>query len=160
MEDLQNKGLKIRWAMQTDWEPAMQMIWKTFMKFEACDYTQEGIDNFKDFITNGQIYRMFKEGTYLMMVALHENELIGAISVRNRNHISLLFVDEAYHKQGVGRQLMNMMSSYLKHTKNEIFISVKAAPYAVGFYRKLGFRICEPEQELAGIRVTSMEKFL
>ncbi len=38
-------------------------------------------------------------------------------------------------------------------------MSLKAAPYAVEFYKRLGFRIVRPEEEYSGIRVTSMEKF-
>ena len=39
-------------------------------------------------------------------------------------------------------------------------MTVKAAPYAVDFYRKLGFHCTGPEVNIAGIRVTPMEKFL
>lgn len=151
---------EIRWAVPEDWQETMEMIWRTFLRFEASDYTAEGVANFRDFITDGRIYRMFLEGTYLMMVALDQGKIIGQISVRNRNHISLLFVDEAYHKKGVGRELVSSMGEYLKKEKNELFMSVKAAPYAVGFYRRTGFHICSPEEEFSGIRVTSMEKFL
>lgn len=151
---------EIRWAAPADWQETMDMIWKTFLRFEASDYTEEGVANFRDFITDGRIYRMFLEGTYLMMVAVDEGKIIGQISVRNRNHISLLFVDEAYHKKGVGRELIRSMGEYLKKEKHELFMSVKAAPYAVGFYRRTGFHICSPEEVFSGIRVTSMEKFL
>lgn len=151
---------EIRWAVPADWQQTMNMIWKTFLRFEAADYTEEGIANFRDFITDGKIYKMFLQGSYLMMVALDKGKIIGQISVRNRNHISLLFVDEAYHKKGVGRGLISAMGEYLKRENHEIYMSVKAAPYAVGFYRRIGFHICSPEEEYSGIRVTSMEKFL
>ena len=151
---------EIRWARVSDWQETMNMIWRTFMKFEACDYTQEGIANFHSFISDGQIFKMFLEGSYLMMVALDGEKIIGQISVRSRNHISLLFVDEVYHKKGVGRALINAMADFLRNERKQVFMSVKAAPYAVGFYRRTGFHICEPEQEFSGIRVTPMEKFL
>lgn len=151
---------QIRWAAAADWEETMNMIWKTFLRFEAEDYTPEGIANFRSFISDGQIYQMFLEGNYLMMVALDAERIIGAISVRSRNHISLLFVDEAYHKKGVGRALVSAMAEYLRKERKQLFMSVKAAPYAVGFYRRLGFHSCSPEQEYSGIRVTSMEKFI
>lgn len=151
---------EIRWARPEDWEATMDMIWKTFMKFEAADYTDEGISNFRDFITDGVIHRMFLEGNYPMLVAVDEGRIVGEISVRNRNRISLLFVDEKYHKKGIGRELVEKMSQYLREEKNELYVSVKAAPYAVDFYRRIGFHACSPEEEYAGIRVTSMEKFL
>lgn len=160
MRKLKTLPYEVRWATSDDWPAIMEMIWKTFMKFEARDYTDEGIANFRDFLTNGRIYQMFMEGSYLMLVALDRGKVIGQISVRNGNHISLLFVDEIYHRRGVGRELIRSMAAYLKKEKQEIFISVKAAPYALGFYRRVGFHICSPEEEYSGIRVTSMEKFL
>lgn len=151
---------EVRWATPEDWTATMDMIWKTFMRFEAEDYTEEGIANFRDFITDGRIYRMFLEGSYLMLIALDKGKVIGAVSVRNGNHISLLFVEEKYHRKGVGRELIKQMGDFLKRERKELFMSVKAAPYALGFYRRIGFHICSPEEEFSGIRVTSMEKFL
>ena len=53
---------QIRPAGQADWQPAMDLAWKTFMRFEASDYTSEGIQNFKDFITGfaGDIFAEIK----------------------------------------------------------------------------------------------------
>ena len=138
----------------------MDMVWRTFMRFEAPDYTAEGISNFRDFLTDGRIYHMFQEGTYLMMIALDGDRVVGTISVRNRNHISLLFVDETYHRRGIGRSLIKAMGDYLKKERQELYMSVSAAPYALGFYKRVGFHACAPEKEYSGIRVTSMEKFL
>ena len=76
------------------------------------------------------------------------------------NHLSLLFVDEEYHHRGVGRSLMGRMCEYLKKEAGERYMSLKAAPYAVDFYRKLGFHAVHEEEAFSGIRVTPMEKFL
>lgn len=93
-----------------------------------------------------------------MMVALDGDEVVGAGSLRSRNHLSLLFVDEKYHRRGVGRAILNRLCEYLAREAGEQFISVKAAPYAVGFYKKLGFYVVRPEEEYSGIRVTEMIK--
>lgn len=159
MKDIQDIPYTIRWAEAQDWQPVMQLVWRTFMRFEAADYTEEGIANFQDFLTNGKIYRMFLKGQYPMLVALDGSRIIGQISVRCRNFISLLFVDESYHRRGVGRALIENMAVYLKDC-GEVFMSVKAAPYAVDFYRKVGFHAYAPEESFSGIRVTSMERFL
>ncbi len=37
-EDLRGPYI-VRWARETEWAPAMKMIWKTFLKFEGKDYT-------------------------------------------------------------------------------------------------------------------------
>ena len=127
---------------------------------EAVDYTEEGIRNFYDFITDEHLYKSFLQGRYQMMVALDGERVIGAASVRNYNHLSLLFVDEEYHHRGIGRDLMRRMCEYLKKEEGERYMALKAAPDAVEFYRKLGFHAVHEEEAFSGIRVTPMEKFL
>lgn len=151
---------EVRWARESDWTPAMRMIWKTFLKFEGRDYTQEGIRNFFDFITDDDLYVAFLKGTYRMMVALDGERVIGAGSIRNRNHLSLLFVDEEYHHKGIGSALLAGLCDFLKNEAGEFRMSLKAAPYAVTFYEKQGFKTVKPEEEYSGIRVTAMEKML
>lgn len=151
---------QVRWAKKEEWKPAMEMIWRTFLKFEGNDYTEEGIRNFFEFITDDGLYQSFLKGEYQLMVAVDADRVIGAGSVRNRNHLSLLFVDENYHHRGVGRALLEQLWNYLRTEEGEHYMSVKASPYAVDFYRRLGFQAVTGEQEYSGIRVTSMEKFL
>jgi len=121
---------EVRWAKEEEWSPSMKMIWKTFLKYEGEDYTQEGIRNFFDFISDDNLYCAFLRGDYQLLVALDGQRVIGAASIRNRNHLSLLFVDEQYHHQGVGRALMKRLCEYLKTEAGERYISLKAAPYA------------------------------
>jgi GNAT superfamily N-acetyltransferase len=150
---------EIRWAKEQEWEPTMRLVWKTFLKFEGEDYLEEGIRNFYEFITDKKLRESFVAGNYQMLVALDGGRIIGMASVRSGNHLSLLFVDETYHKKGVGRELMKKLCLYLKEEAGERYISLKATPYAVNFYRKLGFHEIGPEEEFSGIRVTAMEKF-
>lgn len=158
-EDEEDFPYNIRWARVEEWEPVMKMIWRTFLKFEASDYSEEGIQNFLEFITDEKLFHSFLRGEYQMMVALDREKVVGAASVRNRNHLSLLFVDEAYHRQGIGRKLLDTFCRYLKNEAGEQYMSLNAAPYAVEFYRKIGFRQVRPEEVVGGIRVTSMEKY-
>jgi ribosomal protein S18 acetylase RimI-like enzyme len=151
---------QIRWAEAEDWTPAMNMIWKTFMKFEGPEYTSEGIRNFLDFITDEDLFHSFLQGKYLMLVAVDGDRIIGAASVRDGNHLSLLFVDESYHRQGVGRSLMRCLCEFLKKEAGQEDITLKAAPYAVAFYRKIGFWATGPEEHYSGIKVTPMRKRL
>ncbi len=152
------RHFSVRWAREDEWAPAMQMIWRTFLQFEGKDYKEEGIKNFFDFITDDNLYVAFLKGEYQMMVALDGEQVIGAGSIRNRNHLSLLFVDENYHHMGIGRNILDSLCTYLREEAGERYMSLQAAPYAVNFYRKLGFRAVGPEQEISGIRVTAMEK--
>lgn len=156
----QELNIEIRWAYKEEWQTAMKVVWKTFLKFEGAEYTDEGIRNFYEFITDKELYEAFLSGAYQVLVALDGSRIVGVASIRYCNHLSLFFVDEAYHKRGVGTILMKHLFTYLKEEAGERYISLKAAPYAVNFYRKLGFLTTRPEEEYSGIRVTCMEKVL
>ena len=151
-------AFEIRWARDSEWTPAMKMIWRTFLEYDGKDYTEEGVRNFFQFITDDDLYVSFLKGKYQMMVALADGKIIGAGSIRSRNHLSLLFVDGAYHRRGVGSAIMSKLCDYLQREAGERYMSLKAAPYAVDFYRKLGFTTVRPEEEYSGILVTSMVK--
>ncbi|MBD5457521.1 MAG: GNAT family N-acetyltransferase [Lachnospiraceae bacterium] len=138
----------------------MTLAWKTFMQFEADVYTAEGIRNFEDFITDTTLHRMFIMGVYQMFVALDRKQIIGMITLRNTSHISLLFVDEKYHRRGIGRALIEYLREYLLSEAGISKITVNAAPYGVAFYHKLGFRDLRPEEEKDGIKYTPMEFIL
>ena len=63
MEDREaGQPVVVRWAKEEEWAPAMQMVWRTFLKFEGRDYTEEGIKNFFDFITDDNLYEGFLRG--------------------------------------------------------------------------------------------------
>lgn len=150
----------IRPAYRNEWEDAMALAWKTFMQFEAADYTKEGIESFKNFISDNFLYRMFTLGAYQLFCAFDGEKMIGMISLRNETHISLLFVDEKYHRQGVGRALIKYLSDYLLNEIGKNFLTVNGAPYAVGFYHHCGFVDQGPEETNDGIRYTPMKLML
>lgn len=150
----------IRKARTEDWDDAMSMTWKTFMKFEASDYTKEGVRSFFDFISDSVLYRMFLNGAYPMFVAEDKGKIIGMITLRNDTHISLLFVDEAYHRQGVGSYLMKTMWDFIQTELGRDVVTVNASPYGVAFYHHLGFSDLGPEVTKDGIRYTPMKRML
>lgn len=149
----------IREAKEDEWEDAMALAWRTFQKFEAHEYTPEGVKNFLDFISDNALRKMFLIHEYHLWVALDGNQIIGLISLRSGKLISLLFVDEKYHKQGVGRALMEALWAYLRERRVPTCI-VRSSPYAVGFYHKLGFQDTGEEKVEAGMRITPMKKDL
>lgn len=148
----------IRKATIADWEETMTMTWRTFMRFEAKDYGVEGVENFRNFISDPMLRRMFILGTYHMYVATHLGKIIGMVSLRDENHISLLFVDEAYHRKGIGRRLIDTIGAFSKEEYGKDEITVNAAPYGFGFYRKIGFCSISPLMTNGGIKYTSMKR--
>lgn len=150
--------ITVRPARHGEWDDAMALAWRVFMKFEANDYTPEGIESFQDFITDSVLYRMFVMGAYQLFGAYDNGKMVGMISLRNETHISLLFVDERYHRHGIGRRLIQYVSSYVLNEEGHNFITVNAAPYAVDFYHRLGFVDTDERQFNDGIWYTPMEK--
>lgn len=158
--EVQAENYHLRMALEEDWEEAMELAWQTFLVFEANDYCQEGIDNFRDFISDQWLKKMFLKGDYQMMVALDDSRIIGLITLRNKCHISLLFVDKEYHHKGVGSGLIQALGEYLVKEMGITYMTVNAAPYAEGFYHKVGFWDLGPRQEKDGIIFTVMKRNL
>lgn len=149
-----------RAAYEFEWEEIMDLAWRTFEEFEAPEYPEEGINNFREFVTDETLYKMFVNGAYQVFVALDGEKLIGMISLRDVRHISLLFVDKDYHRKGVGRGLVNHLREYMYYEMGQTFVTVNAAPYAEGFYHKLGFKDTGRRTLLDGIIFTPMQLVL
>lgn len=138
----------------------MTLAWQTFLRFEADVYTPEGVKNFENFVTDSTLYRMFIMGNYQLFVAVMRNRIVGMITLRDSTHISLLFVDERYHRQGIGRALIRYLADYLATEVGAGRMTVNASPYGVEFYHRMGFRDLGPETTRDGIIYTPMEFIL
>ncbi len=154
----QEKCIQIRRANIYDWDEAIKLAWITFLKFEAKDYGEEGIKSFRDFLSDTILRRMFVKGDYPMFIALDGEQMAGMISLRNKTHISLLFVGEDYQHLGIGRNLIRRLEEFIRKEYLGKRITVNAAPYAVGFYHEIGFEDVAPQLCRDGIIYTPMEK--
>ena len=150
----------IRAVTDDEWPEAMGLAWHVFLIFEAADYSEEGITNFYRFVTDRILYRMFKAGQYQLFGYYIEDKLVGIISLRNSNHISLLFVDENHQYKGVARSLLKFVNNYLLTEVGMQEVSVDSSPYAVDFYHHMGFVDMDKEITQNGIRYTPMKFFL
>lgn len=135
------EGLRyiVRPALLEEWEDAMSLAWKTFVKYDAVDYTKEGIQSFADFISDKKLHQLFLNGTYEMFVAINNNKIVGIITLRDKSHISLLFVKEEYHRNGIGSSLVTKVRQYVLKKYGIPYVTVNAAPYGIDFYHSVGF---------------------
>lgn len=155
-----NAPLLIRKATVEDWDDAMELAFRVFLKFQAEEYGTEGIKNFAEFVTDEDLKKMFIIGEYLLFVALMGDKQVGLISLRSGNHISLLFVDENYHRNGIGTQLVKYLQNYMLQNTKQQKLTVFASPYGVPFYHKVGFVDIGKETRKDGIIYTPMEFYL
>lgn len=137
-------------------EQVNAVITEVFNKYIAQYYTKEGLERFYDYISIDNINKRIKRSSFIL-VACENEKVIGVIEIRDDNHISQLFVMTDYHKRGIANNLV--MLALAKARKNNIFIrfvGVNASPYAVNFYKKLGFVAISPEILKCGARFTPM----
>lgn len=131
-------------------EAALDLALSVFMQYEAPDYSEQGIKSFTDFINANKEANDFLE----IYGAYKDDAIIGVIATRNNdNHIALLFVEGKYHNQGIGRNLFDTI--VLQKARGDK-ITVNSSPFAVGFYKKMGFIPDSEEQIADGIRFTPM----
>ena len=153
-------NISVRPAYEEEWQDAMGMAWLTFLKYDAKDYLPSGVRNFHDFITDEGLFQMFKRGQYQMFLVFENKQIVGVITLRNVNHISLLFVEKEHLRKGIGRKLNDYVHNYLLSEVGAESLTVNAAPHGVGFYHKLGFCDIAPETMKDGIIFTPMKLYL
>ncbi len=98
---------EIRPLREAEIPAASALVRRVFAEFEAPDYAQEGIDVFHRFIAPEALTEQFRTGALKLWGAFRQDTLAGVAAVRNRSHISLLFVDASCHRQGIARALFN-----------------------------------------------------
>lgn len=147
----------VRCAYNSDWDGAMKLAWNTFVKFDAPDYSAEGICNFRNFVRDETLHKMFMTGHYQLFVAVCGGKCLGMLSLREKLHISLLFVDGDYHCNGIGSALIKFVSRYVLTEEGIDRLTVNSSPYAVDFYHRLGFKDTHSETTADGIKFTPME---
>ena len=149
------KGYEIRPIMKQEWDDGMMLAWDTFLIYEAPDYSVRGVHNFRNFVRDPLLKKMFTYGEYIAIGAFSDRRMVGIIGVRNTNHISLLFVDRDYHRNGIASSLIDR---YVRDAKKKgiTYVTVNSSPYAVDFYHKIGFINITDEVEKDGIKFTPM----
>ncbi len=152
--------IMVRCAYHSDWDGAMKLAWDTFVRFDAPDYSAEGVENFRKFVNDDMLRKMFVAGHYQLFVATEGEKYVGMLSLREKKHISLLFVDENYHRHGVASALLKFVCRYALTEEGIDRLTVNSSPYAVKFYHKKGFKDLQGETEADGIRFTPMELVL
>lgn len=133
---------------KTSQQQALDLALHVFMEFEAPDYSEEGIEEFK---------RSLQNPTYIdnlcYYVAIEQEKFIGVLATRNKgSHIALLFVDGQWQRKGIGRELILFA---LKDGSGST-MTVNSAPFAHEFYKKVGFEDADVEQLTNGIRFFPM----
>ena len=142
--------MHIRQLQQTELSAALVLAMRVFMRFEAPDYSAQGVESFRRTIADPAF-----AGRIRCYGAFEGDTAVGMIATRSGgSHIALFFVEEACQRRGIGRQLF---AAVLAEAPDEA-ITVNASPYAVPVYERLGFVALKEEQRTDGIRYTPMQR--
>ena len=142
-----NRPYPVRRLRAGEIPDALALMWKVFLQFEAPEYSAEGIASFRASLEDEERIR-----SMTFYGAFDGKKLVGVLCMRAPQHIAGFFVDAAYHRRGIGRTLFETMR---QDYDRQVF-TVHSSPYAVGFYRRLGFVPTQGEQITNGLRYTPM----
>lgn len=141
--------MEIRKISKEEMNDALNLVWSVFLKYEAPDYNEEGIREFKKTIENKawlkerEFYGAFDEN----------NKILGVIAIKDKTHIALFFVDKKYQKKGIGRKLYEKVKSL----NEKGFFTVNSSPYAHEVYKRLDFIDTDKEQVVNGLSFFPMK---
>lgn len=140
--------MEVRELMASEKADAISLVWEVFLEFEAPDYSEKGVETFRDFIYDEEAMNGHR-----FYGAYEKENLVGVIATRNADtHIALFFVRGDYQRRGIGRKLFETI---LKNCTAGT-ITVNSSPFAVGAYHKLGFIDTDTELTVEGMRFTPM----
>ena len=136
-------------------EAVNELISRTFRSHIAPSYSDEGIREFLNYIEPSVIRE--RSANHVTLVATANKVIVGVIEVRSHDHISLLFVDSAFQRQGIAKELLGCALTISRHERPGLeTVDVHSSPNAVPAYESLGFRVERPEQVESGIRFVPM----
>lgn len=141
---------------KTDLKNAINMVWSVFQEFEAPEYSEDGVEEFKKFISDDYIIEKFDKDEINFWGCFDNKKIVGVIATKEVNHICLLFVDKKYHRLGIARNLFKTVRDICKNNGSIPSITVNSSPYATEFYHKIGFCDTGEEQTVNGIRFVPM----
>ena len=134
-----------------DAEAVSRLILDSFGEFIAGEYSDEGRAEFNRFVQPEAIVDRSRSN-HFVLVALAGERLAGVIELRDNDHVSLLFVDSRFQRQGLARELLMRALSVARPAKPGLDrVTVNSSRFGVPIYEKLGFRQTGPERSVNGI---------
>ena len=150
----------IRKIFSNEVEEAMELALEVFMQFEAPDYGDAGVDNFKrDIVENPTFIDNAKKGLCPIYSEFDGDKMVALIGMRSsKTHINLVFTKKEYHRKGIATAIFKfLLNDLLNENPSLNELTLNSSPYGLPFYISLGFIPLSEEQEINGIRFTPMK---
>jgi hypothetical protein len=149
----------VRRLNNAELDTALSLAWKTFLEFEAPDYSPEGVETFKrDIMENIAFRNDCLSGKNRIWGAFDSSKLVSMIGMRGESHICLAFTLAEYHRRGIATAIFNkLLIDVSNENPNVKQITLNSSPYGLPFYHHIGFMDRDTEQTKDGIRYTPMD---
>lgn len=116
---------------------ALRLAKRVFIEFDAPDYSKQGANGVLLFIRRDSKILLLN-GSMIIYGAYSGAKLVGMCAMRDYSHISLLFVDKQYHRNGIAKALIKRAETEAKE-RNITALTVHSSLYATEIYHKMGF---------------------
>lgn len=154
-----NKDITIRRFANEDADDVSQLIIDNLSSVNIHDYGEEAVRQLIPFYSPRWLTQFAQNGE--MYVAEIHSRIVGTATLE-QDRIRNMFVLADYHRQGIGRILMQHIEGIARQKgKSRLFLH--AGISAVGFYQNLGFFQVDVMEENIGIipiKMIRMEKLI
>ncbi len=133
-------------------EEALALVWDVFSECEAEKLSQEALDEFWARIDYEYMLQRAGDGEIRFWGAFDDDFLVGVCAMRDLSHIELLYVDPAYHRQGIGTNLLKHAFIDCKELDESLRrVTVNATEFSRNFFLKQGFTATAAQRRVDGL---------
>jgi GNAT superfamily N-acetyltransferase len=152
--------LLIRALQPSDVEAASALVHRSFMELAAADWEPQARQVFLTESSPQSLSKGLASAAYAA-AAFSGDQLAGVIGMPSPSLLSLLFVHPSRLRRGIGRALWEGARSHIETSFPEVkTIEVNSTPFALPFYRSIGFMPISAEFVRDGCRATRMACWL
>ena len=135
-----------------------KLVVRVFKAFIAPYYSPQGVEEILSYVHPDALASRARLDHFVLLAKV-KDDLVGVIEVRKHSHVSLLFVDGRYQRQGIARELLNKSIEIIREKNPQLDkLTVNSSPNAVEAYRKLGFVAEEEERIIKGVKFQVMSR--
>jgi GNAT superfamily N-acetyltransferase len=146
-----NNPTRIRSMNPGEEVEVVNLVARSFNEYIAPDFPEEGIEEFFRY-ANPRALRKRSGGSHFVIIAEADGTIAGMIEIREMRHVSMLFVDKAFHRRGVGKELFRAGLDRIKSEgRPPKKVTVHSSRFAVPFYESLGFVRSGEEKIIHGV---------
>lgn len=152
--------LTIRKAERQEYKEALNLSERSFMAYVGIHHSEEGQQSFLRYADYMSFVYRQSSGHECFLALDEKGVIVGMAEVRQRRHISMLFVEPGLVGNGIGRALLEYCLAKCRSYFTRKAITLNASDYALEFYRKMGFMPIAPRKTEDGLSSTPMQKIL